>query len=354
MTTCTRCGHTIEAGRFCTNCGAPVGAEGPVGTGPTPAGPIGPIGPTDTAERPAVRPDAATPAPPAPPLPPASSMPTPARYPLFADEMSGPPGPPPSAPPRSDPPVWETGPAPAPADGGSHRRGSGALAWLVGAAVLVVVGLVGAVLLLGGLGDDDPAETAGDRPSASPSPDREQPGGGRPEPEQSPAPAEPGDAEDLASTATIDVPATAQPGTDVDGRRISYDAAKMVDGDPGTCWRMTGDGTGEEIVLTLPEPTTVSSVGLINGYAKTATDGKRDLDWYAGNRRIIAVEWVLDDGTTVRQDLRETRDLQTIDIEAAETTTVTLRLVEVSRPGKGRAARDNTAVSELVLVGAPA
>lgn len=282
-------------------------------------------------------------------------MPTAARFPLFADEVAGPPGPPPSAPPRSDPPpVWETAPAPAPTGGGSHRRGSGALAWLAAAAVLVVVGLVGAVLLLGGLGDDDPAETAADTPSASPTPDREQSGGGRPDPEGSPAPAEPADPEDLASTATIDVPATAPAGTDVDGRRISYAAGQMVDGDPGTCWRMTGDGTGEEIVLTLPEPTTVSSVGLINGYAKTATDGKRDLDWYAGNRRILAVEWVLDDGTTVRQDLRETRDLQTIDIEATETTTVTLRLVEVSRPGKGRAARDNTAVSELVLVGAPA
>lgn len=344
MTTCTRCGHTVEVGRFCTHCGAPVGDEGPVGTGPTPAGPTGP---TDTAERPAVRPDTA---PPAPPLPRAGSLPTPARFPLFADEVSGPPGPPPSEP----PPVWEDAPAPAPTGGGSRRRSSGALAGLVAAAVLVVVGLVGAVLLLGGLGDDDPAETAGDRPSASRTPDREQTGGGRPEPEESSTPAEPGDPEDLASTATIDVPATAPPGTDVDGRRIRYDATRMVDGDPGTCWRMTGDGTGEELVLTLPEPTTVSSVGLINGYAKTATDGKRDLDWYAGNRRILAVEWVLDDGTTVRQDLRETRDLQTVDIEPAETTTVTLRLVEVSRPGQGRAARDNTAISELVLVGAPA
>lgn len=336
MTTCARCGHTVEVGRFCTNCGAPVG-PGPSGAGPT-----------DTAERPAVRPDPRSTATPSPP--PVGPPPVPARFPLFADEVSGPPGPPPSDP----PPVWESGPEPAPTPpgGGSHRRRTSALAWgFVVAAVLVVVALVGAVLLVGGLGDDDPA--AEEAPSASSDTDDGPTASGRPKPSpdasETPAQVDP---DDLATTAEIEVPATAPPGTDVDGQRIRYDASQITDGDPGTCWRMTGDGTGEEIVLTLPEPTTVRAVGLINGYAKTATDGKREIDWYAGNRRILAVDWVLDDGTTVRQDLDETRELQAVDIDPVETTTVTLRLVEVSKPGRGRAARDNTAISELLLVGA--
>jgi hypothetical protein len=330
MTTCARCGHTVEVGRFCTNCGAPVD-QGDSG--------IGPADRTDTAERPAVRPEATLPA--------VGQPPAPARYPLFADEVSGPPGPPPSDP----PPVWETEPVPAPPGGGSHRRRTSALAWgVVVAAVLVVVALVGVVLVVGGLGDDDPA--ADDTPAASPTPDDEPTRSGRPKPSKGPSePTGSVEPDDLATTAEIEVPSTAPPGTDVDGRRIRYDASRMVDGDPGTCWRMTGDGTGEEIVLTLPEPTTISAVGLINGYAKTATDGKREIDWYAGNRRILTVDWVLDDGTTVRQDLTETRKLQAVDIDPVETTTVTLRLVEVSKPGTGRSARDNTAISELVLVG---
>ena len=58
----------------------------------------------------------------------------------------------------------------------------------------------------------------------------------------------------------------------------------------------------------LAAPTTLTSVGLVNGYAKTAQDGGTSFDWYAGNRRVLAVEWVFDDGTVVRQDLDETRD----------------------------------------------
>lgn len=329
MTTCTRCGHHVEVGRFCTNCGAPVGADG--------------AGPGDTAERPAVR---VTPSPPPP-----SSLPQPTRYPLFADEVEGPvreaddTGPVPMRPadePRPGPPA--------------HRGGTRWLVWIVTAAVLVVVGLVGATLLLADGGDDDERADDPSTSAASDEPADEKPGDEKPGDEKPTGGGADGSEEPDpdGADATAEVPATAPPGTDVDGTRISYDADKMLDGDPGTCWRMTGDGTGEEIVVRLAEPTLVSELGLINGYAKTASDARgRELDWYAGNRRILAVEWVLDDGTTVEQDLEETRDLQTVEIDPVETSTIVLRLVEVSKPGKGRSARDNTAISELSVVGTP-
>ncbi|SDC58411.1 NADase-type glycan-binding domain-containing protein [Nocardioides lianchengensis] len=337
MTTCTRCGHRIEVGRFCTNCGAPVGPAG--------------AGPTDTAERPAV--PTAGPTSPPPPLPPA---PTTARFPLFADEVgaAGPPPPPP--PPPSEPPSGP--PTTPPAGRPAHRRRTGWLVWVVTAAVLVVVALAGASLLLAGGGDDDdraddPAGSSSTEPAEETTPADP---GADPPTEETPAEEAPaGEPEDVAGAATAEVPATAPPGTDVDGARIRYDADKMLDGDPTTCWRMTGDGTGREIVLTLAEPTTVSALGLINGYAKTARDGRdRPLNWYAGNRRILAVEWELDDGTVVPQDLRETRDLQAVEIDPVETSRIVLRLVKVSSPGKGRAKRDNTAVSEVAVVGTPA
>ena len=330
MTTCTRCGHTVEVGRFCTNCGAPVGSE----PARDPA-----ADPGDTAERPAVRQ-------PPPPLPPAPSA---ARYPLFADEVEGGSGPEPAT--RVAAPLISpaTSPVASPATGGppSHRGGGGWLVWVVLAAVLVVVALVGATLLLANDGDGD--DERADGPSAATS--------AAPPASEDAAPGETGsgdqgDPGDVAGAASAQVPATAPQGTDVEGARIRYDAAQMLDGDPQTCWRMTGDGTGDEIVLTLAEPTVVTELGLINGYAKTARDAKgRDLDWYAGNRRILAVEWELDDGTVVEQDLDETRDLQGVRIDPVETSTVVLRLVEVSKPGKGRAARDNTAISELSVVG---
>ncbi|WP_244927561.1 discoidin domain-containing protein [Nocardioides sp. W7] len=329
MTTCTRCGHQFEVGRFCTNCGAAVDPDVLRVPGP---------GPTDTAERPAVPP--VEPPPPPPPLPPA---PTSARFPLFADEVGE----------RTD--AARTPPPPPLSSG--HRAEGRRSGWLVGvavAAVLVVVALVGVSLLLAGNGDDEP-DRADDQAGAASSPPPSEPAGESTGPTGATEPtAATGEPADVAGAASAEVPATSPPGTDVDGARIRYDAAKMLDGDPGTCWRMTGDGTGEEIVLTLAEPTTVTELGLVNGYAKTARDGRnRPLDWYAGNRRVLKAEWVLDDGTTVPQDLRETRDLQTVPIDPVETTTVVLRLVEVSEPGRGRAERDNTAVSEVTVVGTP-
>ncbi len=124
----------------------------------------------------------------------------------------------------------------------------------------------------------------------------------------------------------------------------------MIDGIPATCWRMPGSGAGEEIVLRLAEPTEVAQVGLINGYAKSSGD----LDWYRGNRRVLAVEWVFDDGTTVAQSLAQTRALQTVAVEPVRTSTIRLRLVEVSAPGKGRAARNYTALSDVSVTGTPA
>ena len=124
----------------------------------------------------------------------------------------------------------------------------------------------------------------------------------------------------------------------------------MLDGVAETCWRMAGNAAGDEIVFTFQAPVELTEVGLINGYAKTSGD----LDWYNGNRRVLDVEWVFDDGTTVEQPLDSTRELQSLPIDPVTTTSVTLRLLEVSDPGSGRSARDYTAISDVSLVGEPA
>ena len=132
---------------------------------------------------------------------------------------------------------------------------------------------------------------------------------------------------------------------------MRYVATNMVDGVPETTWRTTGDATGSTITFTFDEPTRLSELGLINGYAKVGQDGQGILDWYHGNRRVLAVEWVLDDGTTVSQDLDDTTIVQTVAVKKVETQTVRLRLLEVSPPGKGRASRDYTAISDVRLFG---
>ncbi len=155
----------------------------------------------------------------------------------------------------------------------------------------------------------------------------------------------------ITRQATATVPATAPPNQDTSGNSVNYEARNMLDGVPETCWRMPGDGSGDVITLQLAEPTTVTSVGLINGYAKTARDGGTTLDWYTGNRRIAAVEWTFDDGTMVSQELQETRSVQSIEVDPVKTSSIELRLVEVTPPGTGPAARNYTAISDIVLIG---
>lgn len=325
MSVCAQCGAELDVGRFCTNCGHPVGA--PV-TDPEPDWR------TATAERSA-----------AVPLPaPAPAAANPPRFPLYADEPA----------PLDDTAAFGTPPSHRHAGPRPRSSRPAWLPWLAGALVLVIVAGLGAWLLLGG---DDPGSPAADSPPATPS------SSGTTEPTREPSPtdsAEPsdepsGDGEpaDLARTATATVPATAEPNQDVDGNLVRYEARNMLDGVPETTWRMPGDGTGETLTFDFDSPVTLTSVGLVNGYAKTAREGGSTLDWYAGNRRVLAVEWLFDDGTLVRQDLEETRTLQSIDVEPVTTESVQVRLVTVTPPGTGPSARDYTAVSEVSLVGTP-
>lgn len=324
MPVCAQCGHEFDVGRFCTNCGHPVDEVPDAGLD---------LWRTDTAERAdaAQRDDTAErPAQTAPLLPPPPPTPADAsaRYPLFADEVT--------PPERHEPAA-------------SHRAGHRWVPWAVGAAVLLLVVGLASWLLIGGE-DPEPGLVAGEprgtQKQGTP-PRKHAPKKGSSQPAGKPA--------DVASLATAKVPATAAPGTDFDGNAVRYEARNMLDGVPTTCWRMPGDGSGETITLELAEETELTSVGLINGYAKTDTDGSgRTLDWYAGNRKVLSVEWAFDDGSVVSQDLTRTRKLQRTDIDPVTTSTVQLRLVTVSPPGQGPSRRDYTAISDLALVGSPA
>jgi hypothetical protein len=107
------------------------------------------------------------------------------------------------------------------------------------------------------------------------------------------------------------------------------------------------------MVLTfrLDQPTRLTRVGLVNGYSKIAYAGGRPYDWYLGNRRVLSVAWIFDDGTTVSQQLGKDRAMQQIAIKPVTTGVVRLRITAVSPPGKGRAARNDTAISEVLMLG---
>jgi len=339
---CPRCGHEPLTGRFCSECGARV-ADG--------AGTARDRAPDETAERPRVV-DGPTEVPETSPWgrggP--TSPPPAARWPLYADEVA----PAPAAGETVLPGVPMTGTEAAPGEG---RRRRSAVPWVVGAVVVLLLAGGGAVLLLGGVGglaisggadDTGSSPAAADRsggsragtPSASPTPST------TPSASPSSRPVQP---VDVSGTASVTASATAPPSTDVDGDPVDYDAANVLDGDPSTAWRTAGDGRGVELTLTLARPTVVTRLGLVNGYAKS----EPGYDGYAANRRLTAVEWVLDDGTVVDQGgLGETTSVQTVAVDDVRTRAITVRLRGTTAPGRVDG-RDFTAISEVRVVGDP-
>jgi len=321
MDLCTQCGAELGLGRFCTNCGHPVSVPA-----------ASEAWRTDTAERPRITVP-----------PPDSAVPGPGRSPLYADE--------PEQTAFFSPAAVSDG-LPPRHRGDDPRGGAGWLPWLVGFVVLALVAGFGTWLLFGGEEEPVSAEQAPSRSS-----DERSPGGDRsPDPEPSVTEEIPSDTvepAELASATSVEAPAPAPPSQDSSGNVVRYVATNMIDGVDETTWRMPGDGTGESITFRLNSPAVLTEVGLINGYAKVGQDPGGLLDWYAGNRRVLEVEWTFDDGTVVTQSLRESAALQVIELDDVETESVTLRLLEISAPGTGRASRDFTAISDVSLVGTP-
>jgi hypothetical protein len=355
-TTCANCRAEVGDAAYCPQCGHAV--LSPQSAPPTPSG--RPDWRTDTSERPATR------APVEPP--PAVVTPGPPRYPLYADDTTDSveahvePDAPPAAPPAEPTSYLDDQDL----DDDYERRMVPAwLPWVLVALMLLLVAVGGVWLLLSAGGDDSatepPAASASasasasqdtsDEPASPSSSAAEQPSSSAPPPSET-VPA--GDPVDVAASAIATAPAAAPPNEDAFGNRTTYVAANMLDGRADTCWRMAGDGTGVELTFQLAGPTTMTRVGMINGYAKNAVVGGRNLNWYVGNRRVLAAQWVFDDGTTVDQPLGATKQMQAIDLGGPVTTSVVrLRLVAVSSPGTGRSARDYTAVSEVTLIGTP-
>jgi len=314
MNFCTRCGAELGLGRFCTNCGAPVSgdlpADLPEGTAVRP-----PLPPDDSAVRPIAPPDAS-----------AGS-----RYPLYADQAV------------LSAVAARMEPVPPP-----RRHASADRSWVL-PIVLLVIAMVAAATAGIWLATRDTGTASGtDQEPTSPS---SGPGSGTPSKETDEPSTGQDDQSNLAPQAEVDAPPPLPPGLDLANNRITYPPENMLDENPESAYRVAGDATGSVITFRLPETSTITEVGMVNGYAKTDTRGGRTIDWYAKNRRIIRVEWLFDDGTSVVQDLESTREMQLLEIDPEETDTVELRILEVSAPGRPPLSKNVTAISDVVLLG---
>jgi hypothetical protein len=293
----------------------------------------------------------------APPVPPTvedpvrPSQPQQPQYPTA--EYSTPQAPPPMAPAppiRPEPPgppptyvlpAWQPGtapqpqPQPPPPEDPPRRHGP-IVAIVVGALlVAVLAGIAVAVLVDRSKRTPDPS-IGPVRPAATPA--------ATPATSPPPAPSSTAAVKPVASGVSADC--TAPPATDDAGKPVSYDAGNVLDGDSSTAWRCDGNGDGHTMTFTFPAGTTISTVGLVNGYAKT--DPKSGAKRYGEYRRISRVTWTFDDGSSVDQKLADgTQKVQTTSVGPVQTQRVTLTIDGSTKPGRSAKSRNAVLISEV-------
>ncbi|GAA5133370.1 hypothetical protein GCM10023339_68930 [Alloalcanivorax gelatiniphagus] len=372
---CVACGADLGVGRFCLNCGHPIGAPAPVREAAPAEPPSTAVAPDDpkTVDEPpaehAIAPpvQAADPTPVAPTSPPdlpaepdepddrttgtttatARALgPTtePATEPDPGPDDASPPPPRPEWDPREDLLPYEEVDD---LDSDAPIRGRAWMVWVGGA--LLLIGLVVVLLRVFATDGEDVAtdpsgsgSTSAGADDGAPADEADDGSGDDPE-----APRGVGPRTELATGATFEVPGTGPPTTDFDGNLVAYEASQMADGNPTTTWRTEGDATGQTVTVTLPQPGVVTRVGLVNGYAKQVAG----VDWYPNNRRILAVTWGFDDGTSVEQTFAERPAMQRLKVPPVQTATLTITITSVTPPGAGNLGRDYTAISEVSVIG---
>ncbi|MGH3905242.1 MAG: discoidin domain-containing protein [Pseudonocardiaceae bacterium] len=228
---------------------------------------------------------------------------------------------------------WPTGPA-----SDTHRRGR------------FPVVLIALVLFLGGGGVAAWAALTRDaESSAPPAPLPDQPGAAV----SSPAQDDPTRSVPVAlRTASVSASCVAPFSHDAGGTTVTYGPEKAIDGLFDTAWRCDGAGVGQRLEVSFPGPVTLTSIGIVPGYAKT--DPYDGTDRYAQNRRISTVQYTFDDGSSLSQSFDtspSSRNLQTLALSNVSTSHVTITILS-SVSGEttgGQQPFDRIAISEVAV-----
>ncbi|WP_166533465.1 discoidin domain-containing protein [Blastococcus xanthinilyticus] len=163
-----------------------------------------------------------------------------------------------------------------------------------------------------------------------------------------------GDSADTAGAAgpvqPVAVRATCQapPSADSTGAPVTYEPELTLDGVPATAWRCPGAAVGQQLVYDFGAPVTLTSVGLVPGYAKVdPADGS---DRFLENRTVTEVTWRFDDGSMQRQSIPSpTPAAAQLQLPGGVTTQQVV--LEIAGTGNDAAIRNFTAVSDVQFTG---
>jgi hypothetical protein len=148
----------------------------------------------------------------------------------------------------------------------------------------------------------------------------------------------------------ITVGCQAPQSTDGAGAPVSYAPEQMFDEKMNTAWRCNGNGVGQVVTFEFPAETTITQVGLVNGYTKV--DPASGTQRYGEYRRITEVTWTFANGNSFEQSLHDgVETVQKLSIPAQSGGPVTLTIETSTEPGSTARGRDAVLISEVVFGG---
>ncbi|HEY5821423.1 MAG TPA: hypothetical protein VIT20_05580, partial [Propionibacteriaceae bacterium] len=104
------------------------------------------------------------------------------------------------------------------------------------------------------------------------------------------------------------------------------------------------------VIFTFPADTTITELGLVNGYAKV--DPASGAHRYGEYRRITKVTWTFPNGVTVPQTLTDGNEsTQSVTVPDQQATQVVMTIDATTAPGSKEATRDAVLVSEVAFAG---
>lgn len=134
---------------------------------------------------------------------------------------------------------------------------------------------------------------------------------------------------------------------EANGTPIVFAPSNVQDHNPGTGWRCETPANGQTLTLTLAAPTRLTEVGIIGGYVKV--DPLTLVDRFPQNHRVRGVRVTFSDGSSVEQELDDSRSMQPI---AVDVTTTSVEIAILSTyPSSGPDPKQTFVVGEVSLIG---
>lgn len=150
----------------------------------------------------------------------------------------------------------------------------------------------------------------------------------------------------VLAPASFKASCAAKPSTTAAGKKVTFGAKHLVDGETTTGWRCPGNGSKQQVTFSFAEPVEVTKVALVPGWATKDPTSKADR--FAENGAPTAVAWRFDKTSVKQRISRPKPTWATMSLDTPVTTRTVTMSIDGIRKGERKAM---VAVSEIRVYG---